>query len=145
MAKKTSNEMQDLKETANKVWLAGLGALASVGEEGGRVFDSLAKKGEGVEERSKEEISRATSKLFEVAGRARSEAKDAWSRLETVLDDRVTAALNRVGVPTRREIQNLSARVAELSKKVERATPRARASRPAARARKARPASTKKR
>ncbi len=131
MAKKGTTEMQDLKETANKVWLAGLGALASVGEEGSRVFDSLAKKGETVEERSREELTRAKSRLFDVADRARGEAKGAWSRLESVLDDKVTAALQRVGVPTRKEIKDLSSRVAELSKKVERVKPQARKARPA--------------
>ena len=143
MAKKNKTEMQDLKETANKVWLAGLGALASVGEEGSRVFDNLAKRGEGVEERSKEELNRAKSTLYEVADRARGEAKGAWKRLESVLDDRVSAALQRVGVPTRNEIRDLSSRVAELSKKVERVKPRVKPQ--VRKARPSRPARTKKR
>ena len=51
MARKTGNDIKDLKETANKVWLAGLGALASVGEEGGKLFNTLVDKGSGVESR----------------------------------------------------------------------------------------------
>ena len=43
MARKTTQKNgNDLKETANKVWLAGLGALATAGEEGGKLFDKLA-------------------------------------------------------------------------------------------------------
>ena len=138
MAKKTSNDMKDLKETANKVWLAGLGALASVGEEGGRLFNTLVEKGSGVESRGKKEFAKAKTALGEVADQAKSEAQNAWSRLETVLDDKVTASLHRVGVPSREEIKNLSARVAELTRKVEqqRKAPAARTS--------ARPASRKK-
>jgi poly(hydroxyalkanoate) granule-associated protein len=119
MAKKTSTDIKDLKETANKVWLAGLGALASVGEEGGKLFNTLVDKGSGVESRGKKEFAKAKSTLEEVADQAKNEAQKAWSRLETVLDDKVTASLHRVGVPSRDEIKNLSARVAELTRKVE--------------------------
>ena len=119
MAKKTSTDMKDLKETANKVWLAGLGALASVGEEGGKLFNTLVDKGSGVESRGRKEFAKAKSVIEEVADQAKNEAQSAWSRLETVLDDKVTASLHRVGVPSREEIKNLSARVAELTRKVE--------------------------
>lgn len=119
MAKKTSTDIKDLKETANKVWLAGLGALASVGEEGGKLFNTLVDKGSGVESRGRKEFAKAKSVIEEVADQAKNEAQSAWSRLETVLDDKVTASLHRVGVPSREEIKNLSARVAELTRKVE--------------------------
>lgn len=119
MAKKTTTDMKDLKETANKVWLAGLGALASVGEEGGKLFNTLVDKGSGVESRGRKEFAKAKSVIEEVADQAKNEAQNAWSRLETVLDDKVTASLHRVGVPSREEIKNLSARVAELTRKVE--------------------------
>jgi len=119
MAKKTSTDIKDLKETANKVWLAGLGALASVGEEGGKLFNTLVDKGSGVESRGRKEFAKAKSVIEEVADQAKNEAQNAWSRLETVLDDKVTASLHRVGVPSREEIKNLSARVAELTRKVE--------------------------
>lgn len=119
MAKKTNTDMNDLKETANKVWLAGLGALASVGEEGGKLFSTLMDKGSGVESRGRKEFAKAKSVIEEVADQAKNEAQSAWSRLETVLDDKVTASLHRVGVPSREEIKNLSARVAELTRKVE--------------------------
>ena len=137
MAKKTTTDIEDLKETANKVWLAGLGALASVGEEGGKLFNTLVDKGSGVESRGRKEIARAKTMIEEVADQAKSEAQSAWSRLERVLDDKVTASLHRVGVPSRDEIKNLSSRVAELTRKVEQQR------KPAARA-KARPASRKK-
>jgi poly(hydroxyalkanoate) granule-associated protein len=139
MAKKIADDGKDLKEFANKIWLAGLGAFASVGEEGGKLFESLAEKGSGVESRGKKEFAKAKVKLEEVADKAKSEAQNAWSKLETVLDDKVTASLHRVGVPSRDEIKNLSTRVAELTRKVEQMKPHA--ARPqATRAKAARPA-----
>ena len=126
MAKKTTDDGKDLKEFANKIWLAGLGAFASVGEEGGKLFESLVDKGSGVESRGKKEFAKARVRIEEVADKAKSEAQNAWSRLETVLDDKVTASLHRVGVPSRDEIKNLSARVSELTRKVEQMKPQAR-------------------
>jgi parallel beta-helix repeat protein len=48
MMKERAKELQsDLMESAHKVWLAGLGALAMAEEEGGRLFKNLIEKGEG--------------------------------------------------------------------------------------------------
>ena len=35
-----------VKDNAQHIWLAGLGALATAGEEGSRVFEDLVEKGE---------------------------------------------------------------------------------------------------
>jgi poly(hydroxyalkanoate) granule-associated protein len=124
MVKKARQEGNELKETANKIWLAGLGALATVGEEGGKLFDSLAKKGEGFEAQGKKKLEKAKTQFEAAAEKAKSQASGAWSRFESLLDDKVTAALHRMGVPTRDEIKNLSARVADLSRKVEQLKPK---------------------
>ena len=121
MAKKSGKvSPNDLKDSANKVWLAGLGALASVGEEGGKLFDQLVKKGESFEPKVMSQVEKAKDK-FEVA---KGKAEKAWTKLEGSIDDRVTAAIHRIGVPTRDEIKELSKRVAELTSKVEELRPR---------------------
>ena len=121
MAKKNAKvSPNDLKDSANKVWLAGLGALASVGEEGGKLFDQLVKKGESFEPKVMSQVEKAKGK-FEVA---KGKAEKAWTKLEGSIDDRVTAAIHRIGVPTRDEIKELSKRVAELTSKVEELRPR---------------------
>jgi poly(hydroxyalkanoate) granule-associated protein len=136
--KKMHKDGRDLKETANKVWLAGLGALATAGEEGGKLFDKLAARGEDFEADSKEQVERLKDQVEKAADRAKSKASGAWSRFESLLDDKVTAALHRVGVPTRDEIKHLSARVADLSRKIEQVKPKAKAkARTTARAHKA--------
>ena len=121
MAKKNGKvSPNDLKDSANKVWLAGLGALASVGEEGGKLFDQLVKKGETFEPKVMSQVEKAKDQ-FEVA---KGKAGKAWTKLEGSIDDRVTAAIHRIGVPTRDEIKELSKRVAELTSKVEELRPR---------------------
>ena len=62
---------------------------------------------------------------------AKQAATGAWNQLENVIDDKVAAALNGVGVPTRDEIRSLSQRIADLTAKVEGKT--ARPAKPAAR------------
>ena len=141
--KNASKAAEEVKETANKIWLAGLGALATVGDEGQKLFETLVARGESVEERGKEGVADA-KRMF---GEAKQAATGAWQRLESVIDDKVAAALNGVGVPTRDEIRSLSKRIAELTSKVEGSAPKkaarsaaakkpAKAAKPAARARK---------
>lgn len=110
MAKKqtTKDVQEDLKDSAHRVWLAGLGALAAAEEEGGKLFKKLVEKGEKLESRGKERFDEAKDK-----------AGDVWSEVEKKMDDAVTKALHRIGVPSRDEIRNLTKRVEELSAKVE--------------------------
>lgn len=127
MAKKTRNVQQEVKETAGRIWLAGLGALATVGEEGGKLFESLVKKGEVYETKGKKQFGKQMARAKEGLGEAREKAGDAWQKLERTLDKRITTTLHRVGVPTRDEIRTLSKRVADLTAKVEQLKPKARA------------------
>lgn len=130
MAKKNGKTTQDeLRDSANKVWLAGLGALATAGEEGGKLFEQLVKKGKTFEPKVMSQVDKAKDKFDAAKGKA----EKAWTKLEGNIDHRVTAAIHRIGVPTRDEIKELSKRVAELTSKVEGLKPRA--TRPAARTR----------
>ncbi len=123
----TTKSKTEVKEAANKIWLAGLGALAAVGEEGQKLFETLVSRGEEMESRGKKGVAEAKVKLEQ----AKQAATGAWNQLENVIDDKVAAALNGVGVPTRDEIRSLSQRIADLTAKVEGKT--ARPAKPAAR------------
>jgi len=126
-----------VKESANQIWLAGLGAFSKAQSEGTRVFNSLIREGEKVQERAKKAASKAQTngtKLFEqlvkegekfqahatkVAGHsitdARTKASGAWGKLETVFEDRVARALHTLNVPTKKDIDTLGRRVSELT------------------------------
>lgn len=107
----------DVKDTAHRIWLAGLGALAAAEEEGSKLFSSLVNRGRDVESRGRVEVDK-------VVDRAKTKAGDAWDDLGGKVDDAITSALHRLGVPTREEIHTLTRRVEELNSKVELLRPR---------------------
>lgn len=121
---------QDLKKYTHQIWLAGLGAFTRAETEGGKTFDTLVKAGEEIETRTREEVRKqlnvANSKIEEVRTAAgskvddvKSKATDTWDKVEKVFDDRVSRALKRLGVPTRRDIEELNTRIEELTRTIE--------------------------
>jgi poly(hydroxyalkanoate) granule-associated protein len=97
-----------VRESASQIWLAGLGAFAKAQQEGAKMFEALVVEGEKVQERTK---TVADERLAEV----KAKATGTWDKLEQVFEDRVARALHRLSVPSRKDIDVLSKRVAELS------------------------------
>jgi poly(hydroxyalkanoate) granule-associated protein len=114
----------DVKDTAHRIWLAGLGALAAAEEEGSKLFSRLVDRGRDVEERGKVEVDKVVDRAKSEFEKAKTKAGGSWEDLGGRVDEVLTAALHRLGVPTREEIRNLTQRVEELSGKVELLRPR---------------------
>lgn len=130
MAKK--NWQGDVRESAHKIWLAGLGALATAEQEGSKLFKTLVEQGERFEAEGKQKLKeakkdaeaasvRAKRVADETADRARRAAEGAWEQIGGAFDDKLAKTLHRIGVPTREEINALSRRIEELTRAVERA------------------------
>ncbi|WP_137936613.1 phasin family protein [Chitinivorax sp. B] len=98
-------------DSANQIWLAGLGALARAQVEGNKVFEALVDAGRKIEEEGKRI---AGDRVGEATGRA----VETWDKLETVFQDRVARSLSRLGVPTESDVKALSKRVEELTDSV---------------------------
>jgi poly(hydroxyalkanoate) granule-associated protein len=124
MAKKQQKKMyDDMRESAHKIWLAGLGALAKAEEEGSKVFHNLVEAGEEFEARGKKRFKLVKGKVQE----AREAAGSQFEKLGDTFDDKVASAVQRLGVPSRDEIQRLTKRVEELTAKVDKLKPRPKA------------------
>jgi poly(hydroxyalkanoate) granule-associated protein len=112
-----------VKESAQQIWLAGLGAFSKAQEEGGKVFDTLVKEGLSIQRKTQavaeEKISEATSKMANMATDIQSKAGSRWDKLENIFEDRVAKALNKLGVPSAKDVDALIARIDELSKSVQ--------------------------
>ncbi len=113
--KKDSDPTRELRESANKIWLAGLGALATAEEEGSRLFRNLVDRGKSFESKTRGQVDKAG----DVARDAKEKASSAFGRLGDEVDERITAAIHRLGVPTRDEIASLTSRIEELTAKIE--------------------------
>jgi poly(hydroxyalkanoate) granule-associated protein len=118
---------KSIMESAQQIWLAGLGAFSKAQGEGSRVFDTLIKEGMGLEQKTRKI---ATGTADDVRGavesgvsQMRERTQETWDRLEQVFESRVSRALSKLGVPGKKEIDELLKRVEELGREVKKANP----------------------
>ncbi|MCF3099568.1 phosphohistidine phosphatase [Aeromonas australiensis] len=105
----TDNQLTStIKESTQQIWLAGLGAYAKAQEEGGKIFEALVQEGEALQAKTRQS---ADEKIAAVADKTAG----TWGRLEQVFEDRVARAVASLGIPTRKDIDKLSKRMAELT------------------------------
>ena len=112
-----------VKDSAQQIWLAGLGAFAKAQEEGSKVFEALVKDGMGMQTKSQamaeEKLAEAASKMSSMAQGITERATGQWDKLENIFEDRVAKALKKLGVPSAQDVAVLTAQVEELSKLVQ--------------------------
>jgi poly(hydroxyalkanoate) granule-associated protein len=119
-AASTDSKLADtVKESAQQIWLAGMGAFSKAQEEGSKVFEALVKEGKGLEAKTRKmtegRVSEMTEQMNKAAQSATTKANAAWDKLEQVFLDRVERANKRLGVATSTEIAALTQQVAELT------------------------------
>jgi poly(hydroxyalkanoate) granule-associated protein len=111
-----------VRTSAHQIWQAGLGAFAKAQEEGGRVFNKLVEEGTNLQRRTRsmaeDKVSEVTDTVTKVADGVSKQASGSWDKLEQVFEDRVARALSTIGVPTQKDIQELTRRVEQLSRAV---------------------------
>ncbi|MGY8905376.1 MAG: phasin family protein [Burkholderiales bacterium] len=111
-----------VKDSAQQIWLAGLGAFAKAQDEGGKVFDALVKEGLTLQRKTQsaaeEKISEATTKMSDMANELSSKvteigtkATGQWDKLESIFEERVSKVLQKLGVPAARDVDALLARI----------------------------------
>ncbi len=111
-----------VKDSAQQIWLAGMGAFSRAQAEGTKVFEALVKEGASLQKKTQsaaeDKISEVTSKMSSMAGDVQAKAGQHWDKLETIFEDRTAKALNKLGVPSAKDVDALMARIDELSAKV---------------------------
>lgn len=132
-APRTAGLVQD---SAQQIWLAGLGAFAKAQEEGTKAFQSLVNDGLTLQRQTKAaaeeklaEASRKLSTLAEVTtglttgmgaslSSLGSKAAQPWDKLESIFEERVAKALAQLGMPSAQEIKSLQADLAAMKKQL---------------------------
>jgi poly(hydroxyalkanoate) granule-associated protein len=111
-----------VKDSAQQIWLAGLGAFSKAQEEGGKVFEALVKEGTSLQRKTQaaaeEKIGEVTSRMTSMAGDVGNKAGQQWDKLESIFEERVAKALGKLGVPSSKDVEALVARIDELSAQV---------------------------
>jgi poly(hydroxyalkanoate) granule-associated protein len=125
MSKKLKGKASDkqmaerILESAQEIWLAGLAAFEQAQKEGNKAFDSLVKEGKKIEARTRELTT--DFKLDSVVEEVKERAANTWNKLENLFEQRVSQALNQIGIPSDTDIQSLKQAVAALEKRVQEA------------------------
>jgi poly(hydroxyalkanoate) granule-associated protein len=120
----TTKLAASVKDSAQQIWLAGMGAFAKAQEEGGKVFETLVKEGMSLQKKTQglaeDKISEVTGKMTAMAGTVTAKAGQNWDKLESIFEQRTAKAMSKLGVPTAKDVQALTARVDELAAAVAR-------------------------
>lgn len=122
-----TSTLSDVKSYARKIWLAGLGAYTKVGQEGSEYFQELVAAGQTVEKQGKKAVSEkllaANAEIDDAATQVSSfkgRVEVQLDKVEKAFDNRVASALNRIGIPSKHDVEALSAKLDELTALLER-------------------------
>jgi poly(hydroxyalkanoate) granule-associated protein len=125
----------NIKDSAQQIWLAGMGAFSKAQAEGGKVFEALVGEGMKLQRKTQsiaeDKLGDVASRMTAVADGVTSKAGAQWDKLESIFEERVAKALNKLGVPSRADVDALIKRIDSLSAKIGGGTasaPKARAS-----------------
>jgi poly(hydroxyalkanoate) granule-associated protein len=132
-----------IRDSAQQIWLAGMGAFAKARAERTKIFDALVKEGHNIQLRTRALAEDRIGEVSERVNDVKERASESWDKLEQVFENRVSRALGRLGVPTSKDIKALAKRVDALSASVQALGAKAPAKAPAARKAAARKAAAK--
>ena len=136
-----------VKDSAQQIWLAGLGAFSKAQEEGGKVFEALVKEGTSLQRKTQsaaeEKLGEVTSRMSGMASEVQAKAGQHWDKLESIFEERTAKALGKLGVPAAKDVDALVARIDALAAQVAKLSKAAPAKTVAAKTTAAKPAAKK--
>lgn len=107
-------------DSAQQIWLAGLGAFAKAQQEGGKLFEALVKEGAALDAKTRKftesKVNEARGNVESTIEQVRGRSQETWDKLEKVFEDRVSRSLKRLGIPGHADIRRLEARIDELAR-----------------------------
>ena len=108
-----------VKDSAQQIWLAGMGAFSKAQAEGGKVFEALVKEGVTLQKKTQsvaeDKFSEVSSKMTGMASEVQAKAGQQWDKLESIFEERTAKAMAKLGVPTAKDVEALVERVDALA------------------------------
>ena len=108
---------EHMKESAQQIWLPGMGAFAKAQQEGTKVFETLVKDGtqlQAATQQAQAKVTEAAHKMSAMATDMGQRASGQMDKLEGIFEERVAKALQSMGLPSAQALSELEARVAAL-------------------------------
>ncbi len=109
----------NVRDQAQQIWAAGLGAFSKAQGEGTKVFDTLVKEGMSLQKKTQsiaeQKFGAVATKMTGMAGEVGAKAGQQWDKLESIFEERVARALKSLGVPSGTDISSLIARIDSLA------------------------------
>jgi poly(hydroxyalkanoate) granule-associated protein len=126
-ARPKAKKEESIVDAANKIWMAGLGALRTAEDRGSKIFKSLVEKGEDFQETRRKSSQKQIDKIGEIVrggvGSVKGKLDDItfqkegiWDKLK--LEEAFTSVMKTFGVATKKEIDILKKKIDVLSKSV---------------------------
>ena len=114
-------------DSAREIWLAGLGALnvaqtesVKLVEQSNKLFDKLVAEGTKLEKKTRKETETVVDDFVggveSKVDAFRQQANENWDNLANIFDERVSGTLDRLGMPTTRDLDKLSGNVKKMSR-----------------------------
>jgi poly(hydroxyalkanoate) granule-associated protein len=111
-----------VRESAQQIWLAGLGAFAKAQAEGAKAFESLVKEGSELQQKTRsaygDKFGEVGQRMQSVASEVTAKAGQQFGKLEAMFEERIARVMQRIDTPTRDDLDALRARVDDLEAKL---------------------------
>lgn len=109
-------------EQLRRVWLASLGAFSVTRKHGGQWFGRFVEEGQGFAARStrfaRETVADARAQATGIFSPILLRAEKQFDAYAHIVEKRAGRVLNRFGIPSKRELEDLSRQVATLTRKL---------------------------
>ena len=103
-----------LKDSAEKIWLAGLGAFERMKSEGPRMFETLVEQGRNMSVKAKDAADQALRSMRE----ANFDSPAKWDKLQQDMQERMSRSLGSLGLSTTRQMEALQKEIAGLNEQM---------------------------
>lgn len=115
-------------DSAKEIWFASLGAFSVAQQEGEKLlgqgtklFDRLVSEGAKFEKKSinlvEKQVDDLKADVEKGLNDARKQANESWDNLGNIFDERVSGTLERLGIPTSKDLNKLSGYVQDISRR----------------------------
>jgi poly(hydroxyalkanoate) granule-associated protein len=92
-----------VKDSAQQIWLAGMGAFAKAQAEGKQRFEALVKEGVALQRKTQsvaeERLGEVTNKMTSMADDVSAKAGKQWDKLESIFEERTAKAMKTLRRP----------------------------------------------